>query len=98
MSEFVFFLRPYMGPTQALFCPITLWVVLILTRVYNTLRVQIVVTCFTSLIVNRMYSDFVTGFHKRKKKRRKEAQTQQQEALRRKRIELRKKVNEFFCS
>lgn len=39
-----------------------------------------------------MYSDFVTGFHKRKKKRRKEAQSQQQEALRRKRIELRKKV------
>ncbi|KAI3818758.1 hypothetical protein L1987_12575 [Smallanthus sonchifolius] len=36
-------------------------------------------------------SDFVTGFHKRKKKRRKEAQNQQQEALRRKRIELRKK-------
>ncbi|PWA78597.1 nucleolar protein [Artemisia annua] len=41
-----------------------------------------------------MYSDFVTGFHKRKKKRRKEAQTQQQEALRRKRIELRKKRKE----
>ncbi|KAI3498847.1 hypothetical protein L1887_34633 [Cichorium endivia] len=36
-------------------------------------------------------SDFVTGFHKRKKKRRKEAQNLQQEALRRKRIELRKK-------
>ncbi|GKD80673.1 ribosomal RNA-processing protein 17 [Tanacetum coccineum] len=39
-------------------------------------------------------SDFVTGFHKRKKKRRKEAQNQQQEALRRKRIELRKKRKE----
>lgn len=45
-----------------------------------------------SLICIWVYSDFVTGFHKRKKKRRKEAQSQQQEALRRKRIELRKKV------
>lgn len=36
--------------------------------------------------------DFVTGFHKRKKKRRKEAEKQQDEAMRRKRIEARKKV------
>ncbi|CAN1149715.1 hypothetical protein LINPERHAP2_LOCUS17167 [Linum perenne] len=35
--------------------------------------------------------DYVNGFHKRKKKRRKEAHKQQDEALRRKRIELRKK-------
>ncbi|XP_068325187.1 ribosomal RNA-processing protein 17 [Pyrus communis] len=36
-------------------------------------------------------SDFVSGFHKRKKKRRKEAEQKQGEALRRKRLELRKK-------
>ncbi|KAM1045962.1 hypothetical protein EV1_036464 [Malus domestica] len=37
-------------------------------------------------------SDFVSGFPKRKKKRRKEAEKKQGEALRRKRLELRKKV------
>ncbi|KAL6221174.1 hypothetical protein ACLB2K_008926 [Fragaria x ananassa] len=36
-------------------------------------------------------SDFVSGFHKRKKKRRKEAEKKQGEALRRKLLELRKK-------
>ncbi|KAK9936266.1 hypothetical protein M0R45_013115 [Rubus argutus] len=36
-------------------------------------------------------SDFVSGFHKRKKKRRKEAEKKQGEALRRKILELRKK-------
>ncbi|XP_068316784.1 uncharacterized protein [Pyrus communis] len=35
-------------------------------------------------------SDFVSGFHKRKKKRRKEAEKKQGEARRRKRLELRK--------
>ncbi|CAN6683228.1 unnamed protein product [Malus baccata var. baccata] len=39
-------------------------------------------------------SDFVSGFPKRKKKRRKEAEKKQGEALRRKRLELRKKVDE----
>lgn len=37
-------------------------------------------------------SDFVTGFHKRKKKRRKEALQKQEEAARRARIEARKKM------
>ncbi|XP_031740788.1 ribosomal RNA-processing protein 17 isoform X2 [Cucumis sativus] len=35
--------------------------------------------------------DYVTGFHKRKKKRRKEAEKQKEEAMRRMRIEARKK-------
>ncbi|XP_050148200.1 ribosomal RNA-processing protein 17-like isoform X3 [Malus sylvestris] len=39
-------------------------------------------------------SDFVSGFPKRKKKRRKEAEKKQGEALRRKRLELRKKVQQ----
>ncbi|KAL6221768.1 hypothetical protein ACLB2K_005163 [Fragaria x ananassa] len=38
-------------------------------------------------------SDFVSGFHKRKKKRRKEAEKKQGEALRRKLLELRKKYD-----
>ena len=54
----------------------------------------IVDVCLSSNFIC-IYSDFVTGFHKRKKKRRKEAQNLQQEALRRKRIELRKKVLVF---
>ena len=38
----------------------------------------------------------MSGFHKRKKKRRKEAEKKQGEALRRKLLELRKKVNNFI--
>ncbi|XP_068316778.1 uncharacterized protein [Pyrus communis] len=41
-------------------------------------------------------SDFVSGFHKRKKKRRKEAEKKQGEARRRKRLELRKQKRNWF--
>ncbi|RXH82691.1 hypothetical protein DVH24_003189 [Malus domestica] len=40
-----------------------------------------------------MISNFVSGFHKRKKKRRREAEQKQGEALRRKRLKLCKKGN-----
>ncbi|KAM1045961.1 hypothetical protein EV1_036464 [Malus domestica] len=43
-------------------------------------------------------SDFVSGFPKRKKKRRKEAEKKQGEALRRKRLELRKKCWDRYSS
>ncbi|XP_050148199.1 uncharacterized protein LOC126623364 isoform X2 [Malus sylvestris] len=51
-----------------------------------------------SFLVLGSWSDFVSGFPKRKKKRRKEAEKKQGEALRRKRLELRKKWWDRYSS